>query len=178
MRREYDFSGAVRGVTARRYAEGVGSRASVPSHPPWRDDGRAVAEVANGGRATTDSAVHPTDRGARPQRHNGLAMERTPDIGTSALPPLLVEHRAALLVLAKRRGLRNVRVFGSMARGDHHAHSDVDLLVDAPPGTSALALCGLSIDAEQLLNTPVDVVTEGFLYPSIRERAVREAIPL
>ena len=105
-------------------------------------------------------------------------MKRTPNIGTSALPRLLVEHRAALLVLAERRGLRNVRVFGSMARGDHHAHSDVDLLVDAPPGTSALALCGLSIDAEQLLNKPVDVVTEGFLYPSMRERTVREAVPL
>lgn len=65
-----------------------------------------------------------------------------------------------------------------MARGDHDAHSDVDLLVDAPPGTSALALCGVSIDAEALLHRPVDVVTEGFLYPSIRERAIREAVPL
>ena len=65
-----------------------------------------------------------------------------------------------------------------MARGDHHARSDVDLLVDAPPGTSALALCGLSIDAERLLDRPVDVVTERCLYAPMRARAVREAIPL
>ena len=105
-------------------------------------------------------------------------MKAAADISTRPLPPLLTEHRAALLALAERRGLRNVRVFGSMARGDHKARSDVDLLVDAPPGTSALDLCGLSIDAERLLERPVDVVTERCLYASMRERAVREAVPL
>ena len=105
-------------------------------------------------------------------------MKAAANIATRTLPPLLVEHRAALLALAERRGLRNVRVFGSMVRGDHHARSDVDLLVDAPPGTSALALCGLSIDAEQLLGKPVDVVTERCLYAPMRERAVREAVAL
>ena len=105
-------------------------------------------------------------------------MKPAGDIATRTLPPLLVEHRAALLALAERRGLRNVRVFGSMARGDDHAQSDVDLLVDAPPGTSALALCGLSIDAGRLLDRSVDVVTERCLYAPMRERAVREAVPL
>ena len=94
-----------------------------------------------------------------------LTNERSADEGSRGLPLLIVEHRKALLALAERRGLCNVRVFGSMARGDHDAHSDVDLLVDAPPGTSALALCGLSIDAEALLHRAVDVVTEGFRYP-------------
>lgn len=65
-----------------------------------------------------------------------------------------------------------------MARGDDDPNSDVDLLVDAPPGTSALALCGLAIDAEKLLDKSVDVVTEGFLYPSMRERVFNEAVPL
>ena len=77
----------------------------------------------------------------------------------SKLPPLLIRHRAALLALAERRGLRNVRVFGSMARATTVQQSVVDLLVDAPPGTSALALCGLSIDAGQILDKPVDVVS-------------------
>ena len=105
-------------------------------------------------------------------------MKPAPDTATRPLPPLLAEYRAALLALAERRGLCNLRVFGSMARGDHHGRSDVDLLVDAPPGTSALALCGLSIDAERLLDRPVDVVTERCLYAPMRERAVREAVPL
>lgn len=105
-------------------------------------------------------------------------MKAAADNATPPLPPLLAEHRAALLALAERRGLRNVRVFGSMARGDHNARSDVDLLVDAPPGTSALALCGLSLDAERLLDRPVDVVTERCLYTPMRARAVREAVPL
>lgn len=94
------------------------------------------------------------------------------------LHPLLAEHRAALLDLAKHHGLRNVRVFGSMARGDDGEDSDVDLLVDAPPGTSALALCGLEIDAESLLRKPVDVVTKGDLHPRMHERVFREALPL
>lgn len=105
-------------------------------------------------------------------------MKQTSDVTTGALPPFLLAHRDELLELAERRGLRNVRVFGSMVRGDHHEGSDVDLLIDAPAGTSALALCGLSIDAEQLLERPVDVVTEQCLHPSMREGVIREAIPL
>ena len=99
-------------------------------------------------------------------------------LARTSLPPLLTQNREALLALAERRGLRNVRVFGSMARGDDDPNSDVDLLVDAPPGTSALALCGLAIDAERLLDKPVDVVTEGFLHPSMRERVFNESVPL
>ena len=102
-------------------------------------------------------------------------MKRTADLNSGALPPLLLERRGELLALAESRGLHNVRVFGSMVRGDYHDGSDVDLLVDAPPGTSALALCGLSVHAEQLLARPVDVVTEHCLYPSIRVWAIREA---
>lgn len=105
-------------------------------------------------------------------------MKLTSHVAINVLPPLLLEHREELLALAERRGLHNVRVFGSMVRGDYHDGSDVDLLVDAPPGTSALALCGLSIDAEQILARPVDVVTERCLYPSIREWVIREAVPL
>lgn len=186
----------------RRFALRASSAAAhlvvVPGHmvAVALDRGRRRRCRAGGQRRTPHSQSglppRPAPHGARPpghplrpasdpnppRRYNARVMKRSPDIAARALPPLLVEHRAALLALAERRGLRNVRVFGSMARGDHHAQSDVDLLVDALPGTSALALCGLSIDAGRLLDRPVDVVTERCLYAPMREQAVREAMPL
>lgn len=95
---------------------------------------------------------------------------------STTLDPLIIEHRDALLSLAKRHGLSNVRVFGSMARGD--AHADSDLLVELQPGTSGLALGGMLVDVEALLGRRADVLTVGFLPPGLRERVLQEAIPL
>lgn len=94
------------------------------------------------------------------------------------LPPLLIEHRDELLAIAERNGLCNVRVFGSMARGEASQDSDVDFLVDTKPGTTGLGLGGMLVDAEELLQRHVDVVTVGFLYPLMRERVLKEAVPL
>ena len=92
--------------------------------------------------------------------------------------PLIVRHRAGLLALAKRHGLTDVRVFGSMARGDAGEHSDVDLLVRLRPGVTGLALGAMLGDAQDLLQRRVDVLTEGALHPALRERVLREAQPL
>lgn len=92
--------------------------------------------------------------------------------------PLIETHRAELLALARRRGVTGVRVFGSMSRGDGSDNSDVDLLVTLPPGTSALALGGLLMDAQELLGRRVDVVTESSLHPALRESVVAGAVPL
>lgn len=92
--------------------------------------------------------------------------------------PLIETHRAALLSLAHLRGVRTLKVFGSMGRGDGHDDSDVDLLVTLAPGTSALALGGLLMDAQQLLGRRVDVVTEASLHPALRERVLADAVPL
>lgn len=92
--------------------------------------------------------------------------------------PLIEAHRAELLALARRRGVTDVRVFGSMSRGDAGGNSDVDLLVTLAPGTSALALGGLLLDAEELLGRRVDVVTEASLHPALRERVMALAVPL
>ena len=92
--------------------------------------------------------------------------------------PLIESHRQQLLELARRRGIANVRVFGSMARGDTDDDSDVDLLVTLPPGTSALALGGLLMDAQDLLGRPVDVVTESALHPALRARALASCVAL
>lgn len=92
--------------------------------------------------------------------------------------PLIEAHRAELLELSRRHGVTDVRVFGSMSRGDASDQSDVDLLVTLSPGTSGLALGGLLLDAQQLLGRRVDVVTEASLHPALRERVVAGAIPL
>lgn len=92
--------------------------------------------------------------------------------------PLIEAHRTELLALASRRGLTGVRVFGSMSRGDASDDSDVDLLVTLTPGTSALALGGLLLDAQELLGRRVDVVTEASLHPALREQVVASAVPL
>ena len=91
---------------------------------------------------------------------------------------LIETHRAELLALARRRGITGVRVFGSMSRGDANNNSDVDLLVTLAPGTSALALGGLLLDAQDLLGRRVDVVTEASLHPALRERVMALAVPL
>ncbi len=101
--------------------------------------------------------------------------------GMATLPsmhPLIETHRAELLALARRRGVTGVRVFGSMSRGDGSDNSDVDLLVTLTPGTSALALGGLLLDAQELLGRRVDVVTEASLHPALRERVMAGAVLL
>jgi predicted nucleotidyltransferase len=89
--------------------------------------------------------------------------------------PLIEANRAAIRALAARHGVTDVRVFGSMARDDGTAASDVDLLVRPLPGTSLLDLGGLLMDVEQLLGRRVEVVSERALHPAIRERVLREA---
>ena len=65
-----------------------------------------------------------------------------------------------------------------MSRNDASDHSDLDLLVTLPPGTSALALGGLLLDAQDLLGRRVDVVIEARLHPALRERILADALSL
>ena len=88
------------------------------------------------------------------------------------------QHRAEILAIAERHGLRDVRVFGSMARGDAGDDSDVDLLVSLPPDKTGLALGGLLMDVQNLLHRRVDVATEKGLHPLMRDRVLQEAQPL
>ncbi len=91
---------------------------------------------------------------------------------------ILQSRREDILSLASRHGARNVRVFGSVARGDARPDSDVDILVDMEPGRSLFDLGGLLYDLQTLLGVDVDVVTEKGLRPRIREQVMREAVPL
>ena len=90
----------------------------------------------------------------------------------------LQSKRDEVLRLAALHGARNLRVFGSIARGDAGAMSDVDLLVDMEPGRSLLDMGGLLMDLQDLLGCDVDIVTENGLRPRIRDRVLDEAVPL
>ena len=92
--------------------------------------------------------------------------------------PLIETHRARILALARRHGLQDVRVFGSMAHGDADDASDVDLLVSLAPNKTGLALGALLVDLEELLDRRVEVLTEGGLHSEIRDQVLKEAQPL
>jgi hypothetical protein len=91
---------------------------------------------------------------------------------------LLKAKREEILRIAARHGAVNIRVFGSVARGDARPDSDVDFLVDLEPGRSLLDLGGLLMDLQDLLGRNVDVVTERGLRPRIRDRVLAEAVVL
>jgi len=91
---------------------------------------------------------------------------------------LLKEKRNEILRTAAKYGARNVRLFGSVARGEALQDSDVDLLVDLDPGRSLFDLGGLLMDLQDILECKVDVVTEKGLRPRIRDRILKEAKPL
>ncbi|HLQ27657.1 MAG TPA: nucleotidyltransferase family protein [Ktedonobacteraceae bacterium] len=95
-----------------------------------------------------------------------------------SLNELLQEKREDILRIASKRGASNVRVFGSVARCEADSESDIDLLVDLEPGRSLFDLGGLLMDLQDLLDHKVDVVTERGLRERIRERVLKEAIPL
>jgi uncharacterized protein len=95
-----------------------------------------------------------------------------------SLDELLQEKREDILRIAIKRGASNVRVFGSIARGEADAESDIDLLVDLEPGRSLFDLGGLLMDLQDLLGHKVDVVTEKGLRERIREHVLKEAVPL
>lgn len=89
----------------------------------------------------------------------------------------LRRRRAEILGVARKRRAHRVAVFGSVARGDAHSGSDLDLLVDFEPGTSLLDHVGLFQDLEELLGVGVDVVTRSALKP--RDEHIRaEAVDL
>jgi predicted nucleotidyltransferase len=90
----------------------------------------------------------------------------------------LASRRQDILRVARAHGARNVRVFGSVARGRAGAASDVDLLVELEPGRSLLDLVAIKQDLEALLGRRVDVLTEGALSPYLRDEVLRDAMPL
>jgi predicted nucleotidyltransferase len=94
------------------------------------------------------------------------------------LEALLRAKRDEILQICAKYGARNVRVFGSVARGEADEQSDIDLLVEFEPNRSLLDHAGLWVELQELLGVKVDVVSAHGLKPRIRERVLQEAIPL
>jgi predicted nucleotidyltransferase len=95
-----------------------------------------------------------------------------------AFRQILEEKRNDILNIAAKHGAYNVRVFGSVARGEDRPDSDVDLLVDVGTATSSWFPAGLILDLEQILGRRVEIVTEKGLNPHLREHVLREAVTL
>lgn len=91
---------------------------------------------------------------------------------------LIGPQRDVILRIAEKHGASNVRVFGSVARGEAGPDSDVDLLIDAGAITSAWFPGGLVADLEAVLGRRVDIVTERGLLPDLRPHVLREAVPV
>jgi predicted nucleotidyltransferase len=84
-------------------------------------------------------------------------------------------NREEILRIAANHGARNVRVFGSVARGEDRSDSDLDLLVEMEDERSLLDLVGLEQDLEELLERKVDVLTDESIHPALRQRITAEA---
>lgn len=90
----------------------------------------------------------------------------------------LRQRRRRILDVARKRGVNRVRVFGSIARGEAGAGSDLDLLVDLKPGRTLIDLAGFRRDVSDLLDLPVDVATPDMLKDRLRDEVLEEALPL
>jgi excisionase family DNA binding protein len=126
--------------------------------PPLDSSASASEPVARRGRLTeqTDGfitqALPPSFAAAR--MLGAMSKPRADD----TLIELVRQRREEILAVARRRGAHNVRLFGSLARGEAHAGSDVDFLVDFDAGRSLLDVSGLILDLEELLGVRVDIV--------------------
>lgn len=94
-------------------------------------------------------------------------------------PSLVLESKySALVELLAQSKVKNARIFGSTIHGTDRDGSDLDLLVDAPPGTTLLDLSQLQLDLEELLGISVDLRTPGDLSPLFRSEVLAQAVPL
>lgn len=91
---------------------------------------------------------------------------------------LLHEKRDDIHRIAAKHGAYNLRIFGSVVRGEAGPDSDIDFLIDVGSTTSSWFPAGLILDLEEILGRPVEVVTEKALNPYIREHVLAEAITL
>lgn len=178
-------------ICLKRYNELMSSDAGALLAEVRREAGLTQSELAR--RAETSQAmvaryetgaVSPTVRTlARLLRAAGHELvlsgpSASPQVHRSSAADLLRQYRAEIRAAAEAIGAANVRVFGSVARGEETPDSDIDLLVDFPAGERGLfPLLKLAADIEHLVGRPVDVAAVEVMAEPVRERALAEAIP-
>ncbi len=96
----------------------------------------------------------------------------------SEVHDLLQQKRQAILAIATAHGAHNIRVFGSVARGTAGPDSDIDFLVEFDPDRSLMDYGRLLMDLQDLLGRKIDIATEQGLHRLIRDRVLKEAVPL
>ncbi len=125
--------------------------------------------------ATLERLLGACGRGFVRVEDDGVrATSRARSLGTGRRT-LVRLRRGKLLRAARRHGVRHLRLFGSVARGDDSDASDVDLLVELAPRRTLLDLIGFQKDAEEVLGVAVDVATPAMLKERVRARALRDA---
>jgi len=151
-----------------------------------RDDARAADELHERSRKLLVESVRAGAAAGLSQRQISEAIGRSqPEVsrllrfrGLTELGRRVEHNRAALLKILSAHGARNVRVFGSVSRGEDAPGSDVDLLVDFREPLSLFALARLESSAAELLGASVDIVPADNLRANVAERALAEAVPL
>jgi uncharacterized protein len=98
--------------------------------------------------------------------------------GDMTLEELRRSKREEILRIARNYGAHNIRVFGSLARGEQRAGSDIDFLVDLDPERTLMDLGGLLMELQEMLQIPVDVATEKMLQTKVRDQVLHDAVPL
>ena len=124
-------------------------------------------------RANTDCLIYEELRRILEKLTDTVKVETR--IGQTKMSDLVEKYRSQILSIAREKGIRNVRVFGSMARNEAGPNSDLDLLVEIDKGKSGFALGGFLTAVSELVHRKVDVVTEKSLHPKIREKVLNEA---
>lgn len=134
----------------------------------------AISKIESGTRSLGSLEL------TRIARHLGRSLEWFVSEQVSAEHPAqtVQRNRNTILRIVRKHGGNSVRVFGSVARGDAGPESDIDLLVEMDPGSGLLAQAAMLLALERALGCDVDLVTPQGLTERIRERVLREAVPL
>jgi len=157
--RELTEAMATRGITRSELARRMGTdRATV---------GRVLDPIET--RVTLDTLARAA-----------AVLDRTPVLALEPERPsvLLARHRDALREILESRGFTDVRVFGSVARGDDAPASDLDLVADIPDELSLLAVAAIADELSEALGCHVDLAERRALKPHVRAEVEREGVPL